>query len=214
MPQALPSLKLVTMNNTQTDQKRIEIDPDGDLILELDGANLQVSSKVLKLSSKVWKAMLSPNFAEGNQQLGDDKLLHVSLPEDDTEAMTAMCYLLHHRYRDVDSNPSFEFLAKLAVVVDKYDCTQAVSQWSGFSIHKILHGGGPNPYNDQMLPLTFIFDDALGFQQFTKTHVYSRSKIRLSKTSDIDPGSGIWSLLPDHLIGMSFKQLVSPILGI
>ena len=46
--------------------KNITIDPDGDVVLVLEGAQLQVSFKALSLASKVFKSMFGPYFAEGN----------------------------------------------------------------------------------------------------------------------------------------------------
>ena len=51
--------------NDEQDSKLV-IDPDGDLILILPNGKLQVSSKILCMASKVFKAMLSAKFAEGN----------------------------------------------------------------------------------------------------------------------------------------------------
>ena len=48
---------------------RVVIDPDGDLVLVLPNLELQVSSKILCMTSKVFKAMLSTSFAEGNTNL-------------------------------------------------------------------------------------------------------------------------------------------------
>ena len=59
------------MANTKNDEpiSKVAVDPDGDLILVLPRAELQVSSKILCLTSTVFKVMLGTNFAEGNTSL-------------------------------------------------------------------------------------------------------------------------------------------------
>ncbi len=47
------------------------IDPDGDLICVLPQAEFRVSSKVLCIVSRVFRAMLSRQYAEGNFDLVD-----------------------------------------------------------------------------------------------------------------------------------------------
>ena len=46
---------------------KVEIDPDGNVLLLLDGLELKVFSKVLSLASRVFKAMFSSHYAEGNE---------------------------------------------------------------------------------------------------------------------------------------------------
>jgi len=55
------------------------IDPEGDLILVLPNAKLQVSSKILCMTSKVFKAMLSTRFAEGITEVMEG-IRHINLP--------------------------------------------------------------------------------------------------------------------------------------
>jgi hypothetical protein len=60
---------------------------------------LSVSSIVLKDSSKVFAALLGPNFAEG-QPAATSGLKEVTLADDDPSAMSDMCFLLHGRPLD------------------------------------------------------------------------------------------------------------------
>lgn len=74
-----PSIpKMATTKNVEPATKKV-IDPDGDLILVLTDAELQVSSKFLCMTSKVFKTMLSPKFAEGNTNLVEG-VRHVDIP--------------------------------------------------------------------------------------------------------------------------------------
>ncbi|KAL9091272.1 MAG: hypothetical protein Q9165_004906 [Trypethelium subeluteriae] len=84
----------------------LEIAPDGDVILLVgQGAaqkNLRVHSVALKMASKVFAAMFGPRFAEG-QSLSSANPKMVPLPEDDLEALTILCHIIHLR-NDVLNN--------------------------------------------------------------------------------------------------------------
>ena len=94
------------------------IDPEGDVILICGETEFQVSSKVLSLASPVFKALFSPNFAEG--QPTSSKAIHIQLHDDDAESLRFMCAILHHKCASANGI-GLERLEKLAVVTDKYD---------------------------------------------------------------------------------------------
>lgn len=94
------------------------IDPDGDVILVCGESEFKVSSKVLSLASPVFKALLSPNFAEG--QPTPSKASRIQLHDDDAESMHFMSAVLHHKSASA-SDIGLEKLERLAVVTDKYD---------------------------------------------------------------------------------------------
>ncbi len=94
------------------------IDPDGDVIFICGEIELQVSSKVLSLASPVFKALFSPNFAEG--QPTSSKAIHIHLHDDDAESLRFLCAILHHKCASTNGI-GLERLEKLAVVTDKYD---------------------------------------------------------------------------------------------
>ena len=72
------------------------MDPEGDVILMLDGCELQVSSKILSLASPVFKAMFGPRFAEGQGCASTKESRRVKLSEDDAEAMSILCEFIQH----------------------------------------------------------------------------------------------------------------------
>ncbi|KAK5169578.1 uncharacterized protein LTR77_005555 [Saxophila tyrrhenica] len=99
-----------------------------------DRTKLQVRSSVLTVSSKVFKALLSPQFKEGAELAGAGSV-EIALPEDDPEAMAIMCKVLHLWGRN-DIEPrslTTEQLLNVAVPPDKYGCTRAMrraaEQW-------------------------------------------------------------------------------------
>ena len=69
---------MATTDNVES-MSKVVIDPDGDLVLVLPNAEIQVSQKILSLTSTVFKAMLNGNFVEGNSNLVGG-IRRVSLP--------------------------------------------------------------------------------------------------------------------------------------
>ncbi|KAL0945021.1 uncharacterized protein CTRU02_202908 [Colletotrichum truncatum] len=119
-----------------------EIDVEGDLILTLsrisfdeaeDGDEtlqndeLKVSSKVLQLNSPVFKAMLGGKFKEGTElaeKSASSAPYELELPDDDVDAMSILCQILHNVY--VPESPRPLSLEKLAYICDKYECINAL----------------------------------------------------------------------------------------
>ena len=117
-----------------------ECDPAGDIVLKLDSGDeealIRVHSKVLSLASPVFAAMLSPRFAEG-QALEEKKgtvnsPTAIDLPDDDPEAMSLICRILHFK-EDAAQRPyyvPFDTRVRLAQICEKYDLSRALSSWT------------------------------------------------------------------------------------
>jgi len=56
--------------------------------------NTKVSSQVLSVVSPVFQAMLAPHFNEGSRLASAGKV-EIPLPDDDPEAMTLVCEIVH-----------------------------------------------------------------------------------------------------------------------
>ena len=100
----------------------IEIDPKGDLVLKVGSKQpklMRVSSKHMTTVSKVFDALLSPRFREG--QTHHDESNPLELPDDQAEAMELMCKLAHHKISKASTILASRLQA-LVVVCDKYDC--------------------------------------------------------------------------------------------
>jgi hypothetical protein len=101
---------------------------DGDVYLNLEYGRLLASSEVLMNKSPVFKALLGPNFSEGQQPRSAADPLTIELEDDDTESMAIFCTLLHKSvgdaclniYDKVQATPAATRLARLAIVVDRY----------------------------------------------------------------------------------------------
>jgi hypothetical protein len=126
----------------------VVIDPDGDILLHLlqeqltddasdgktvgkkpESRELIVSSKVLSLASPVFKAMLSSRFKEGielAEEKASSKPYTLNLPDDNAEATTILCRILHFNMNDVPEKPTPVCLEDLAFLCDKYRCINAM----------------------------------------------------------------------------------------
>ena len=148
----------------------IAIDPQGDAYLGLAERQLQVSSKLMSIASTVFKALFGPDFAEGSSRSSETSI-RVSLPDDDEEAMTALCNILHYRFDLVPKKLHSDVLEALALLADKYDCVNALSMWSAQHLASLLEQEESINYNTKLLP-AYYFNDAKAFRQITKAMVY------------------------------------------
>lgn len=70
--------------------------------------------------------MLDPRFKEGIT-LETSSSVEIPLPDDDFDAITTLCRVLHHRYNTVESKPNPEHILSVSKLVDKYDCAEAIT---------------------------------------------------------------------------------------
>lgn len=75
-----------------------DIHANGDVVFVVADENYQirVSSIMLRNASPVFKVLLGPRFAEG-QQLRNEGYAEVPLPEDDPDALTPILHVLRGR---------------------------------------------------------------------------------------------------------------------
>jgi len=114
------------------DMEVIDVTTEGDVIFNLELTRLRVSSVILASASPVFKVMLGPAFLEGQDVRSAQCPKEIPL-EDESTAMTRLCFLLHHK-RDPQDPASHnisladgaEGLFTLAVTADKYGCADAV----------------------------------------------------------------------------------------
>ncbi len=142
----------------------------GDVILELtkDGTSagtLLVSSHVLSLASPVFGAMFSGNFAEGND-LSAAAPKRIALPDDDAESMTVFCKLIHMQTANLNREPSFDELADIAILCDKYRCTESIRSWLQLWISQKLKYP-KEPKFEKLIFITYVCDLPRDFEQVT-----------------------------------------------
>ena len=180
----------------------VTIDPRGDICLVVHGVKEQeiddeedtdiqhrieityckellVSSNVMSMASPVFAAMFSSQFSEGQaleKHRSTKKITKVPLPEDNAEAMTLLCRILHLQHDDkLDCHTEAATLKDLARACHKYDCTKvmavrhAVAAWTGLIL---LKRPGFQDLCD-LLVAAFMFEDIRGFRSLTATISHS-----------------------------------------
>lgn len=95
-----------------------------------------VSSRHLSLASPVFKHMLSGGWKEGTRDEAD-QFYHLSAADWDPEAFLILMYIFHTRNRDVPRTIDLEMLAKMAVLIDYYECSEAVEVFSGTWVREL-----------------------------------------------------------------------------
>ncbi|KAI9694264.1 MAG: hypothetical protein M1820_009067 [Bogoriella megaspora] len=150
------------------DLKTLVLAQDGDLVLIVGDSDKQmgikVNSALLRAASKVFNAMLGPQFAEG-QYFDKSNLKDVPLPEDDPGAMAALCSIIHYRNDLLEELPEARKIFFMAVLADRYDCTTLLRQtsqyWFTFS---------PTVVYDWacMIAAAYVLNNEQGFQKFAE----------------------------------------------
>ena len=151
-----------------------DIVEDGDTVL-IVGSNevrLHVHSVVVTMVSKPFRALLGPNFKEGQQPktLGH-QLKEIELPEDDAVAMKVVCKVLHHQGDTVDATLSPTILLNVAILADKYDCIAAVRAYGNIWLLNNLKSE-ETKIIVKIVAAAYIFQNSLGFKKMTRSLVH------------------------------------------
>ena len=158
--------------------KAVSIDPEGDVYLMVGDTELQVSSKVLSLASKVFKALFQVNFQEG-AKLAEDGSCRIKLPDDDVPTMQVVNLLLHHRQPDIPIDT--HLLQNVAIAADKYACTKALCYWAKVQVLSILKAPSrADSIDGAALFTAYVFDFHSVFWAISKRMVLSKSKSLLT----------------------------------
>jgi hypothetical protein len=187
-------------------------DPNGDLTFLLGDSQgpIRVSSKVMGLASRVFKAMVNPDFLQKGLSVDDPPV--IPLPEDDPVAMYWVCTVLHHREWTHGSLPT-PIIKGIAILCDKYDCAVALKPWSAMFLLMLQSdlGGLLGASNWQTIWMSHAFDDHDAFTQSTSSLVWQAAQQFRPDPIDLlfqdEQDSVGLSILPDRLWG---ESLTSP----
>lgn len=115
--------------------KCIDVAPQGDLVVAVDSDPARrlakISSTIIKPASPVFRAMLGPSFKEG--QATHDASNPLSLPDDDAISMLNLFHILHYN-GDKAKKTEDDWIQKLVVVCDKYECTESLKTYLHFQL--------------------------------------------------------------------------------
>jgi len=116
----------------------ITFDPIGDLMLVLGSptcqARFQVSSKVLSLSSPVFRTMLNfrSGFKEGKdlaERTTSSPPMELFLGDDNPNALAIILRIIHAQTRWVPQSLGPDRLYEIAIISDKYDMRDPLDYW-------------------------------------------------------------------------------------
>ncbi|KAJ0340272.1 hypothetical protein COL922a_003500 [Colletotrichum nupharicola] len=154
------------------------IAPDGDVIMVVGPKKkeFRLHSQILIAASKVFKAMLSPNFAEGQQLVNNrshNNPVKINLPKDDAYSMGILFELIYYRH-DVLSDADGVTFFNIARAADKYDLIRAVKYPITEAMDGILITDDERGEEESMWKLaiaTSIFDYCCSFKKATQALV-------------------------------------------
>ncbi|KAJ5008561.1 hypothetical protein K4K48_000120 [Colletotrichum sp. SAR 10_66] len=141
IPSKAPSMSSCTSNSKEpcnqtpdpVPKPRPEIAPNGEVILLVgpDSHPIRVHALILADASPVFKCLLKPTSSTYTEPAAvlfatPDSPAHVTLPEDDPQAIETICRVLHSRIDDVVCDLADDEVLMVAMAADKYDCTAAM----------------------------------------------------------------------------------------
>ncbi|KAI1383756.1 uncharacterized protein F4822DRAFT_49870 [Hypoxylon trugodes] len=130
----------------------------------------RLSSRHLILGSEYFKHTLTGPWKE-NALVASDGYRSVETEDWDLNALLILMRIIHCRNREVPRTVSLEMLAKIAVLVDYYQCHEAVEVWSDLYIDK-LKDSIPTTLNRNLILwilISLVFDKKALFRDVTKT---------------------------------------------
>lgn len=155
-----------------------------------------VSGKHLMLASSYFEKMFSGPFAEGNAD--DSGIRRVTASDWDPEAFNIMLTIIHGYYRDVPKSISLEMLAKLAMIVDYYECHETIELYANIWLEG-LKPEVPKVYGRDCILymlVSWVFSKTELFEKMTRLALRNSGKLIESENIPI----------PCNLLGMFGRQ--------
>ncbi|KAL2882827.1 hypothetical protein SGCOL_001517 [Colletotrichum sp. CLE4] len=148
------------------------VESEPEMLLDEPVVKYLVSSRHLALSSRYFSAKLSGPWIEAAVK-HIDGCYHMDATEWDSEALLILMRVIHGKTRSVPRHMDLEMLAKLAVLVDYYECHEVIEiycpGWIGSLSDKL-----PADYGRDMvlwLLISHVFQQYDIFQQMTRVAV-------------------------------------------
>ncbi|KAF4509344.1 hypothetical protein G6O67_003522 [Ophiocordyceps sinensis] len=112
---------------------------------------MKLSSKHLMLASSYFKKMMTNQWKEADKNTAPGYSYVVSATDWDAQALTILMRVIHGRTALVPRTIELELLAKIAVLVDYYDCFEAVAIFSETWNRNLDRTEDGDPYEDEDL---------------------------------------------------------------
>jgi hypothetical protein len=144
--------------------------PDG--LPEASGMQLRVSSRHLNLASPYFKVALNGPWKEATS-VSADGCRHIFADDWDPQAFLILMHIIHGRNRQVPRHISLELLAKIAALVDYYECYEAVEVFAKLWLQGLKSQSQlPSQVGRDLvlwLFISWVFGDADIFRSITST---------------------------------------------
>jgi hypothetical protein len=151
------------MVTERSDSSTADIAPDGDIIFLVGTGmkRLRAYSLVLKSASRVFNAILSPRFSEG-QRLDDNESTEIDMPEGDAEVMEIMLNVIHGYNNTVHDSLDISQILRVVITTDKFDYKVALA----FAIKVWLNYANITNSSQlwRLLRAAYWFDNAKSFE--------------------------------------------------
>jgi hypothetical protein len=97
----------------------------------------RVSSRHLMLASPWFRRVLKKEGWSESSRSAEDGLFHITAADWDEEAFLILLNIFHLRNRDVPRKVALETLAKIALLVDYYECGEAIELFTAMWISSL-----------------------------------------------------------------------------
>lgn len=101
-----------------------------------DSVRIRVSSRHLTLASPYFRRMFEGSWKEADT-LRKQRTVEVNVEDIDADALVIIMRIIHCKTRDVPKQIALEMFAKIAVIVDLYQCHEAVEIFTNMWIAKL-----------------------------------------------------------------------------
>ncbi|KAF2026285.1 hypothetical protein EK21DRAFT_103357 [Setomelanomma holmii] len=165
-----------------------EIDPKADTVIilrnpstafapwpQVEEVHYRVSSRHLMLASPVFMCALEKDGWSESVPHQDDGLFHITADDWDPQALLVLLLVLHSRNRKVKRTVSLNRLAKLATLVDYYDCVEACGLFTCVWLNNLEKTTkAPTTYCRDLILwiwISWVFKENEAFKRSTKTAI-------------------------------------------
>ncbi len=157
---------------------------------------LCIYSLFLKAASRPFSAMFRPDWKEGYNLFGRDRLVELPLPEDNTAALKLICAAIHYRNNIVPQTLTAGDVLGITVTADKYDCIDALKFASGNWLQPRKNEAG-----DLMLLTTaaYLFQNAPAFKEITKAVILNHGGPYLALSYEEVESAMAWKVFCKYL---------------
>lgn len=114
--------------------------------LEEDEIHYYVSSRHLMMASPIFRRALKKDGCIESSRNDDDGHFHIAASGWDEEAFLIVLQIFHLRNKVVPRLVSLEMIAKIAILVDYYDCAEALEMFSSVWIAELMNTPIPENY--------------------------------------------------------------------